>query len=179
MIEEHKKMIMKKLSFDQFTKRIYIKANLKKLYWCWATEEGITAWFLHTSIYSRNGNKLKPYEFVEAGDNYTWKWHNWDGEENGHIIEANGIDKIVFSFAGECEVEVTLKKSDGATLLTLTQSKIPLDEDNKLKIHYGCSNGWTFWLANLKAFLEYGIHLNETEIDLRNKDLAGYEFVNM
>jgi len=48
-----------------------------------------------------------------------------------------------------------------------------------LEIHYGCSNGWTFWLANLKAYLEHGILLNETEIDLRGEELAGYEFVNM
>ena len=28
-------------------------------------------------------------------------------------------------------------------------------------------NGWTFRLTNLKAYLEHGVLLNETEIDLR------------
>jgi len=62
-------------------------------------------------------------------------------------------------------------------LVSLSQSEIPQDEKSKLEIFYGCSNGWTFWLANLKAYLEHGILLNETKIDLRGFDLAGYEFV--
>jgi hypothetical protein len=66
-----------------------------------------------------------------------------------------------------------------AVLLTLRQFEIPTDEENKLNIHHGCSNGWTFWLANLKAYLEHGILLNETEFDLRDIPLSGFEFVNM
>ncbi|UNY98825.1 SRPBCC domain-containing protein [Zhouia spongiae] len=170
---------MKKLSFDQFTKRIYIRSTPEKLYWCWATEEGITSWFLRAATFSRNGERLQPDKPVSKGDSYTWMWHNWDGEEKGQILEANGSDFIVISFAGNCKVTVSLKKADEAVLLSLTQSDIPTDDDNKLKVHYGCSNGWTFWLANLKAYLEYGIRLNETEFDLRNEELAGYEFVNM
>jgi len=64
-------------------------------------------------------------------------------------------------------------------LLSLNQSKIPLDEKSKLEIFYGCSNGWAFWLTNLKSFLEHGILLNETEINLKPFQIAGYEFVNM
>jgi hypothetical protein len=43
----------------------------------------------------------------------------------------------------------------------------------------GCSNGWTFWLANLKAYLEHGILLHETEEDLRSYEHAAMIFVNM
>jgi hypothetical protein len=48
-----------------------------------------------------------------------------------------------------------------------------------MNIHVGCSNGWTFWLANLKAFLEHGILLNETTMDLREIPLANFQFVNI
>ena len=106
-------------------------------------------------------------------------WHNWDGQENGTILETNGRDLIRFSFAESCEVTITLEQREKAVLLSLTQSKIPEDEKSKLQIFYGCSNGWTFWLANLKSYLEHGILLNETEIDLRGFELSGYEFVNM
>ncbi len=167
------------LTWTQFTKKIHIHTDLEKLYWCWATTEGITAWFLKDAAYKRNGKFLKNDEYLKAGDTYTWHWHNWDGKEDGKILEANGKDYLKFSFAGSCEVEVTMEQSDTAILLSLKQSKIPIDEKSKLQIFYGCSNGWTFWMANLKAYLEHGILLNETDIDLRGFDLAGYEFVNM
>ncbi len=170
---------MKDLTWDSFTKRIHIKAPIEKLYWCWATEEGITSWFLRNSEYLRDGKKINSSEYIQQNDTYTWMWHNWDGQETGKIIKANGKDCIQFSFAETCEVSVTLEQREEAVLLSLTQSKIPKDEKSKLQIFYGCSNGWTFWLANLKAYLEHNILLNETEIDLRGFELSGYEFVNM
>ncbi|NHF57778.1 SRPBCC domain-containing protein [Flavobacteriaceae bacterium TP-CH-4] len=171
---------MHKLSFDSFTKKIYIKASMKKLYWCWGTSEGITSWFLSDARYSTGKGIIRtPREYIQKGDLYTWRWHNWDDEEKGKVLQANGIDFIEFSFAEVTKVSVTLEDKGSSVLLTLRQYEIPTDEESKLNIHYGCSNGWTFWLANLKAYLEYGVLLNETEIDLRNVPLAGFEFVNM
>ncbi len=171
---------MKKLGFDSFTKKIHIKTTLGKLYWCWGTADGIASWFLRNAEYvSPSGSIRVPGEFIKEGDTYTWMWHNWDSAEKGKVISANNTDKVVFSFAGDCLVTVGLTPKKGAILLELTQSNIPTDDKNKLEIHYGCSNGWTFWLANLKAYLEHGILLNETEFDLRSEELAGYEFVNM
>jgi len=171
---------MKKLAWNSFTKKIHIKAPIEKLYWCWATEEGICTWFLRNAEYKRNGNTILSKDFVKANDTYTWMWHNWDGKEDGKILEVKKNEFVRFSFAGDCEVLVTLEqKENSKVLLSLAQTNIPEDEKSKLQIFYGCSNGWTFWLANLKAYLEHGILLNETEIDLRGFDLAGYEFVNM
>jgi len=170
---------MKTLTWDSFTKKIHINASLEKLYWCWATEEGITSWFLRSAAYTRNKKRISASEFVQQNDAYTWMWHNWDGQEQGKILEVNGSDLVKLSFAGSCDLTITLEQRDEVVLLTLTQSQIPLDEKSKLEIFYGCSNGWTFWLANLKAYLEHGILLNETEIDLRGFELSGYEFVNM
>lgn len=170
---------MKGLSFDRFTKKIYIKAPLEKLYWCWATSEGYMSWFLKDAIFEREGKRISRSEFIRPKDKYAWMWHNWDGQEMGEVLEANGKDKVILSFAGECTVTIDLKKVDDAVLLTLTQANIPTDEKSQLEIHFGCSNGWTFWLANLKAKLEHGITLNETEFDLTKFPLAGWEFVNM
>ncbi|SHH03031.1 SRPBCC family protein [Flagellimonas flava] len=170
---------MSQLSFDCFNKKIYIKASKEKLYWCWGTEEGITSWFLESAIYtSPNGERRKPGENIQAGDSYTWKWHNWDGVEKGTVHMANGTDFMEISFT-DSKVSVTLEDHDKAVLVTLKQHQIPTDEESRLNIHHGCSNGWTFWLANLKAYLEHGILLNETEFDLRNIPLSGFEFVNM
>jgi len=170
---------MKKLKWDAFTKKIYINADIEKVYHLWTTSEGICTWFLQNAVYERNNDKIDAQEFIKAGDRYTWTWHNWDGKEEGKVLDAKENDFIKFSFAGDCEVLVKLEKKDDVVLLSLTQSKIPQDEKSKFEIYYGCSNGWTFWLANLKAYLEHGILLNETKIDLRGFDLAEYEFVNM
>jgi len=171
---------MSQLSFDQFTKKIFIKSSLEKLYDCWATSNGITSWFLRKAEYrDKNGTVRASDSQMQAGDSYTWGWYNWDGEENGQVLQANGTDYIEITFAEVSKVSVHLQQQEGAVLLTLKQYEIPTDEQSQMNIHFGCSNGWTFWLANLKAYLEHGILLNETEYDLRNIPLAGYEFVNM
>ncbi|WP_394746787.1 SRPBCC family protein [Spongiimicrobium salis] len=171
---------MKKLSFDAFTKKIHIKTSMEKLYWAWGTAEGISSWFLKKATYSTpSGSYRTPSENIQAGDQYIWEWHNWDANEEGKVLQANEKDTIEISFADQCKVLVTLKDTGKSILLSLTQYEIPTDDENKLNIHYGCSNGWTFWLTNLKVFLEHGILLNETEEDLRGIPLAGFEYVNM
>ncbi|TMM53366.1 SRPBCC domain-containing protein [Maribacter algarum] len=171
---------MEKLSFDSFTKKIYVKASLEKLYWCWATTEGISSWFLRKAVYTNESNQVRnSREHIQAGDSYIWEWHNWDGQEKGTVLQANGSNFIEILFADPSKVSVTLEDQGTAVLVTLKQYDIPTDEKSMLDIHHGCSNGWTFWLANLKAYLEHGVLLNETEFDLRDIPLAGYQFVNM
>ena len=169
---------MDTLQWQSFEKKIYIHASLEKLYWCWATEEGLTSWFLRDAEFKRSNTKIEYGSYVDKGDTYTWYWHNWDGKAEGEILEANGKDFIAFSFEGS-NVSVSLKEHHNKVIVTLKQYDIPEDEENKLKIHCGCSNGWTFWLTNLKAYLEHGILLNEREETLKDNHLAGWVFVNM
>ncbi|WP_343488410.1 SRPBCC domain-containing protein [Allomuricauda sp. d1] len=172
---------MTALTFDSFIKKIYIKAPMDKLYWCWATKEGIETWFLRQATYTdKNGSQHAENDKIQAEDTYVWEWHNWDGQEKGTILKANGTDFLEFSFAGDvCKVSVTLEENKDAVLLTLRQFDMPTDEETKMNIYNGCSCGWTFWLANLKAYLEHGILLNETEFDLTDIPQAGHIFVNM
>ena len=170
---------MSRISFDEFTKKIHIKTTKEKLYWCWATSEGITSWFLSKANYTdTSGIVRKPEEKIKVGDSYTWEWHNWEGQEKGNVLQANDKDYLEITFSSS-KVSVHLEDVGSACLITLKQYEIPTDDSSKLNIHHGCSNGWTFWLANLKAYLEHGILLNETEFDLTNIPLAGFEFVNM
>lgn len=170
---------MKALTFDSFTKKIYIKSPLEKLYWCWSTKEGIESWFLRKAEYLRTDGSLRSDESIQEGDRYTWEWHNWNGQEKGSILKANGKDFLEFSFAEVSKVSIELEDKGNAVLVTLTQYEIPTDEKTKMDIYNGCSCGWTFWLTNLRAFLEHGILLNETEFDLREIPQAGHVFVNM
>ena len=171
---------METLTFDSFTKKIYVGADLPTVYRCWSTSSGITHWFLKRASYTYGPGSLRPTdEPVQAGDRYSWRWHNWEGEEAGTILEANGTDHILFTFSGECKVSVDLVSEGAKTLVSLRQFNIPTDEESRLNIYVGCSNGWTFWLTNLRAYLEHGIVLNETEQDLREIPQAGHIFVNI
>ena len=171
---------MEGLSFSEFTKRIYIRASKEQIYYHWGTREGICRWFLREATYKdANGQPRGAKEPVQAGDRYEWRWHNWDGAEQGEVRRANGQDELEFSFAGVSHVRINLEQGKQGVLLNLCQYGIPTDEESKLNLHYGCSNGWTFWLANLKAYLEYGVLLHETDIDLKRFPLAGFEFVNI
>lgn len=171
---------MNQLAFDNFTKKIYIKTKKAALYDLWATKEGICSWFLKSAQYvAKNGTIRSLDEKVRPGDKYRWEWHNWDGQENGEILEADGKGFLEFSFADTCRVSISLEEKDDAILLTLKQYSIPTDDQSKMNIYSGCSTGWTFWLTNLKAYLEHGILLNETERDLTKEPMAGHIFVNM
>ncbi len=169
---------MKAENWTSFKKSIYIKGNIEDLYELWATPKGICTWFLSDASYLRNSLKIEFNEFTKIGDTFEWKWHNWVGKETGEIVDANNKDYIAFTFADGL-VSISLKKEINRVLVVLEQSQISTDEKSKMEIYNGCSNGWAFWLTNLKAYVEHGILLNETEVDLTNIEMSNFQFVNM
>lgn len=86
----------------------------------------------------------------------------WQDLEKGVITKANGLDLIEFSFADTCFVRVQFSKLMGYTIVELTQSNIPTDDESKVNVRLGCDTGWSFYLVNLKSVYEGGL-------DLRNK----------
>ena len=170
----------KQVNWTEFRRKIFIDGSVEKLYRCWATSGEMATWFLRKcENTSKDGVKRESGDLCEKGDTYVWAWHNWDIEEGGTVLEANGKDSITYSFAGEGRVTVNLSWRDDRqmTLLELTQTNIPLDEQSKMNIHVGCSNGWTFWMANLKAYVEHGVLLNDKNLDPSDMTV-GHEFVN-
>jgi uncharacterized protein YndB with AHSA1/START domain len=162
---------MANFNWSTFTTRIPVNASIEKIYWCWATRDGMEYWFLRLSEYKKpDGTLCKSNEFVTKGDNYKWLWHGWpdDTVEKGEILDCNGIDFFKFSFgkAGICTVQI--KKEEGETLVELVQENIPDDEQGKHYWHLGCKTGWTFYLANLKSLLEAGIDLRNRNEQLKN-----------
>jgi uncharacterized protein YndB with AHSA1/START domain len=160
--------------WSRFVTRINVNAPAEKLYWCWATREGIEYWFLRMSEYKNpDGNLRAGNEPVKKGDSYAWRWYGWSDEttEYGSILDCNGKDLFKFSFgkAGDCTVNI--KKELGQNIVELIQENIPDDEEGRRTWHLGCKTGWTFYLANLKSLLEGGI-------DLRNRDESLMNVIN-
>ena len=162
---------MSNYDWSRFVTRINVMAPIEKLYWCWATREGMEYWFLRLSEYKKTTVGLRGgNEFVEKGDTYKWLWHGWpdDTVEHGEILECNGKDFFKFSFgkAGTCAV--TIKKEESEIIVELVQENIPDDDQGRQYYHLGCKTGWTFYLANLKSLLEGGIDLRNRNINLAN-----------
>ena len=87
--------------------------------------------------------------------------------ENGRITDANGIDFIQFTFAGECLVDIKLTMQDDYVIVELTQKNIPIDDNSKQGIRLGCDSGWSFFLVNLKSVYEGGLDLRNKEKNLK------------
>ncbi len=153
-----------KKDWSKFTKRIPINSTVRSIYNAWVIPSEIEKWFVASADYSLADGSLRPKsERVKAGDNYTWRWHGFPNgaAENGRVIEANGHNTFRFTFADTCIVEVSILAERPDKIVQLTQKKIGPDEH--LRLYIGCGEGWTFYLANLKSYLEGGI-------DLRNKN---------
>ncbi len=165
-------------SWDSFDRYVLIDKSIEYIYPLWASAQGLTEWFLRESTYiMKNDNPRAPAELYQKGDRYVWKWHQWDAEGRGEVLEQNGVDLIKFSFESSI-VHVHLERfDDGRTLVKLTQSEIADSDEARLNIYCGCGSGWTFWLTNLKAYCEHGILLNEQGMNLRGI-FDGYKLVN-
>lgn len=154
------------INWTLFRRKININDSLKSVYDAWATQRNIEKWFLQEAIYrSPDKHQRGTDDHIMKGDTFTWKWHNYDIKEDGEILKADGTNNIAFTFGPAGNVHVSLKTIPSGTELTLTQDNIPTDDKSKRSFFYGCGTGWTFWLTNLKAWLEHGITLHDTALD--------------
>lgn len=165
------------LDWTRFTRRIIINASVERLYQAWTVAEQIETWFLERADFKDAlGNDRPKQESIQKGDTYGWKWHGWDHVAEGQVRSANGSDQISFSFGNAGEVRVSLIPLEQGTEVQLVQSDIPDDDQGKRNYYTGCSLGWSFWMVNLKAWIEHGIQLNETGIPFNQ--LTVFEYVN-
>jgi len=155
-----------------FKKQIFIDAEAEQVFRAWAVPEGIVQWFIATADYTKLDGILRPYsDTVKAGDRYHWRWHQ-DLETTGTVLEVVENEKFRFTFGdkekGSDEkvvVTVTVKPENGTTLLELVQENMPNTPEAQVNWHMGCNLGWSFFMTNLKALLEHGVDLRESDPD--------------
>ncbi len=163
---------MANFDWSRFAVRINIKDIPKeKLYWAWATREGIEYWFLRKSEYKKqDGSLYAPDEYVQTGDQYSWWWHGYPDEvvEHGEILNCNGKDLFSFRFgnAGNCTVRIYEEEEE--MIVEMIQDNIPTDEEGKRNWHIGCKTGWTFYFANMKSLFEGGTDLRNKKVEIQN-----------
>ncbi|MBN3581970.1 SRPBCC domain-containing protein [Algoriphagus aestuarii] len=155
---------MENFNWTSYTKRIAVKASLPEIYDAWTRADELERWFLKKVYFYNNDKSLfKQQANVTKDIAYEWYWFLYDEPMKGKITSVNGKDFIQFTFEGECLVDVNLEVLDEYVIVTLRHNNIPLDDNSKQYVRLGCSNGWTFYLTNLKSIYEGGL-------DLRNKD---------
>lgn len=156
--------------WTKFTKRIPTTANISTVYNAWTRQETLEKWFLRKAEFTKPDNTLRQEtESIQKGDKYLWLWYGYPDTvfEKKEIIAANGKDFIQFGFTGNCIVSVKLYTQESETIIELTQENIPPDDNPATNLHIGCGEGWTFYLANLKSYLEGGIDLRNKNIDIQ------------
>lgn len=155
---------MENFDWTSFTKKIAVKAKLSDIYNAWTTAVELEKWFLEKVSFFDADQKLLPKDKnVSEGNTYEWFWYLYDEPMPGKINSVNGKDHLQFTFEGACLVDIKLTETDGYTTVELRHHNIPTDDYSKQYIRLGCSNGWHFYLTNLKSVYEGGL-------DLRNKD---------
>ena len=152
--------------WSEFTFRVFVAASRQTVFQHWATSGGLEKWFFEEAEYlDAEGAVRESDAHVQAGDGCRWKWHGWDHTHEGTITEVGADEFMEFTFppAGTVRIQFVDRGAE-RTEVVLTQSGIPHSSDKEIKdFYYGCSLGWSFWLVNLKAFLEHGIVLNELD----------------
>ena len=143
-------MAQKKYNWKEFTLKVAVKASPQKVFKMWSDPKEICKWFLATAEID-----------LHKGGSYGWTWVA-GGREKGKILNVRKPSSLSFTFAG-CKCDIKIKKDKRGALVILRQYGIPTDENNKVWTHMGCSLGWSFYLANLKAYLEHGIDLRERD----------------
>ena len=112
---------------------------------------------------------------MEEGRELTWRFREFDMNVLVHVGKIVK-DKYISYFWPEGEhelfVEMTLEPwENNATVVTVTEKSMKNDEEG-IKWLKGNTEGWANFLACLKAWLEYGVHLRKGAFDFRRDELA-------
>lgn len=149
----------KKHDWSQFVLRVYINTKPEKVFKAWTDDKIVSKWFTQkTVIEPRKGGRLY-FEWL-AGDKLETK-----------VKQILKDKKFIFPFGNDgTEVSVTFKKDGKGTLCELKQYNMKTDPESKWSMHKGCTQGWTFFLTNLKSYLEHGIDLRSNDVKRSYRD---------
>lgn len=157
---------MNEFNYDwtQFSREIFIQADLPTVFQAWAKPNEITKWFIASTEQNRSAD-----EIVQVGDQYFWHWHQ-NAHATGTFLEVFENEKLQFTFGDEAtdldeKIVVTVQFTDlgDMTSVVLKQENLPDTEQGHVQWHMGCNMGWSFFMTNLKALLEHGVDLRETD----------------
>ncbi len=137
-----------KHDWSQFKLRLLINKPVSRVFEAWADGRIVSKWFTENALIEPRKNGRICFEWL-AGDKM---------EAKVTAIAKNRHFTFPFGKKGE-RVTVRFKKDGRGCICELHQYNMRTSPESKWSMHRGCIQGWTFFLANLKAYLEHGIDL--------------------
>ena len=138
----------KPYDWTQFRLKILIAAPPSKLFAAWTNDRIVSKWFTVKTVIEPKKNGRIYFEWL-GGD-----------EMEAKVLGMTENRRFHFPFGKHNEqVEISIKKAPGGSVCELHQFNIRTTPKDKVAMHMGCKEGWTFFLTNLKSFLEHGIDL--------------------
>lgn len=154
-------------TYSQFKRRIFISASKQMVYNSWMINGEMARWFTKSlSFFDKNNIPHKIGVEVQNGDHCSWSCHLEPNQAKVGVVEdVIPYVQVNFNFGQAGLINVKFEAVDSfRTQVILTQSGIPIGAIGIQEFYYSCLIGWSFWLLNLKAFLEYGITLDEESV---------------
>ncbi|NIG55999.1 SRPBCC domain-containing protein [Chitinophaga sp. Cy-1792] len=111
---------------------------------------------------------------MEAGKDITWKFPEFPDTFTIKVLDLKEPEEIIFQWEGspgyQLKVDMRLeKRPDNSTVVKITEGTMPNTEAG-LKWMRSNTEGWANFLACLKAWLEYSVHLRKGAFDYMKKD---------
>lgn len=105
---------------------------------------------------------------MEPGGSPFWNFPEFEEGFTVRVGKVNPNSYVSFNWdseAGETLVEISLEETpEKMTIVTITEGVIPNNEAG-IKWLQGNTEGWANFLASMKAWLEYGVHLRKGAFD--------------
>lgn len=107
---------------------------------------------------------------LKSGKEFQWEFPEFEGSFPVAVKEIRENEFISFVWDPDSLVEIKLeKKSENDTVVRVMEEGHNLDEAG-IKWAVGQTEGWANFLACMKAWLEYGIHLRNGAFDFMKKN---------
>jgi len=132
-----------------FTTKLAIKTTLPKVWDALATETGLTQWFPSQATLD-----------VRSGGSFEFCWGEF--RLPGKFIEVIPQKKLSFTWwEPKGPITFELEKSGDSEVIVTLIARGYQSEGEELKQYIEETKGWTFFLTNLKSYLEHGIDLRD------------------
>lgn len=102
---------------------------------------------------------------METGTDLTWSFPEYEGSYPLKVTEVVEGERVVFVWDPHSVVQIELESvAEQNTVIRVTEEGHQDDEPG-IKWAIGQTEGWANFLACMKAWLEYGVHLRRGAFD--------------
>ena len=102
---------------------------------------------------------------LEMGNEILWEFPEFEGSFPIEVLEIIPNQRIHFSWDSLSEVIIELEKSSEDSTLVMVQEMGYQNDEQGIQWVVGQTEGWANFLACLKAWMEYKIHLRKGAFD--------------